>query len=444
MTTRTTTTTNNTKAGRGGGPVGGGSLGKLRDSRPVQGVNETSDQDNGKARRAQRYARQELAKELLPGERINACLLTLAFPRGAEGKSVKVMLNQKTHKAYYHGLMRCSSVWACPLCAPKITQARLEELQRGLANWNGSVFMSTFTMQHNRETETGDAVNIIEEAVRRVKSGGWYKRFEERYQIAGNTKGFEPTFSRVNGPHPHFHIMFWSKLPAGEVQVKQIELELYERFSYILAKFYGRYTSKEHGVRVERAFDAQSEGDQAAKVYIAKWGILEELAKGPVKKARDEHGITHYSPFELLDLWGEAKAVIAAGLNGKGYQWDKIVSLGLWASKMYKEYYFAVKGRRQLRWSPGLKAALGLVESEKSDEELAGDQVGENDQVQAVIDPTAWYGRIVALRLRSKVLDLAELGSDLLEEQFKGLGLWQTITGVWTWRVKEYPPGKSV
>ena len=87
----------------------------------------------------------------------------------------------------------------------------------------------------------------------------------------------------------------------------------------------------------EAAFDAQ--GAAAAGDYVAKWGAAEEITLTGAKRGRGGRG--GRSPRELLRL-------VAGG--------DEDARL-LWL-----EYYAATSGRRrrQLVWSPGLKARCGV------------------------------------------------------------------------------------
>lgn len=409
--------------------AGGDPLGILRNLRPGSLEGEITPQQRDQARRAQRFALQEVARELLPKERVRICYRYATNIPG-ETPRVDVLLNLENGKAHYHGLMTCGSIWTCPVCAPKITQRRLEELKAAVARWPGSVFLSTFTLQHGLEDSLEAVAGDIKKAFRRIKSGRRWKAFAAKYMLEGSIAGFEMTVSRLNGWHPHLHVLFFSRMASSALIPELVEQELYEMFSAALAKL-GRYASSDHGVRVEKAIDAQSDGDQALKQYVSKWGIEEELAKSPVKKARNENGVKHYSPFELLTVYAEGKFVEESGLSGG--EWDRLTCEGRWAAAKFREYAKAMKGKKQLVWSKGFKAALGLTEEEKTDEELAVESIEPADIPFVSMDPQAYRLRIAARRLRSYLLSLVETGdrqqvSDFLES----LGLRLALGGIWS------------
>ncbi|MDF9645043.1 hypothetical protein, partial [Bacillus cereus] len=74
--------------------------------------------------RAERYACQSVARKALPNERVSMCL------RRVNGSFVQVLKHKKTQKAFYDGLLVCSSVWNCPVCAAKISERRRKELKQ--------------------------------------------------------------------------------------------------------------------------------------------------------------------------------------------------------------------------------------------------------------------------------------------------------------------------
>lgn len=396
---------------------------------PPPAGDELTPKQKDQARRAERFAKQEAARELLPTSRLKICYrYATAIP--GETPRVDVLLNLESGKAHYHGLMTCGSVWTCPVCAPKITQRRLEELKTGVGRWPGSVFMATFTLQHELDDKLTALVEDVRKAYRAIKSGAKWKRFVAKYQIGGSIAGLECTVSRLNGWHPHLHVLFFSRMAPGAVIPELIEEELYRWFQAALQKS-GRYASKDHGVRVERAVDAQSEGDQALKKYVSKWGLEEELAKSPVKKARSENGIRHYSPFELLDVYEEGKFTQEAGLAGGN--WDQLVSDGRWAAAKFQEYGQAMKGKQQLVWSKGFRAALGLNEEEKTDEELAQEEIEPADIPFVSLDPAAYRLKIAARRLRSYLLNLVETGNtERVSEFLQSLGMRLALGGIWS------------
>lgn len=356
--------------------------------------------------RVKRFALQSLARELLPGERIGVCLRHFRKD-GEQAPHARVIYSPRVKKAHYGGLMVCGSVWSCPVCASKITERRRVELAGAIESWPGSIFMATFTLQHSRDDSLPELRDYLRKAYRRLKSGKAWAKFENRYGLIGSVAGFEVTVSLANGWHPHLHVMFFSSLPAGQVDYQAAEAWLKGRFKAILERE-GRYVSAIYGVRLEKPVEAATGGDLALKRYVSKWGLDSELAKSPVKAARDEGGIPHYSPFQLLELY-------AAGNK--------------WAGGLFRDYALAMKGSKQLVWSRGLRAALGIVTDEKTDEELAEELQDIGDVILARLFWPEWRV-ILANDARAELLEVADSGDKARVETFlRGLGIRGRVNG---------------
>ena len=89
-------------------------------------------------------------------------------------------------------------------------------------------------------------------------------------------------------------------------------------------------------------------GDDASN-YVAKWGLEHEMTKGHVKKGKKESR----TPFDILRSYDESGDEKEANL--------------------FRLYYFAFKGQRQLNWSKGLKKLSSKGQEEKTDQEIVDD-----------------------------------------------------------------------
>ena len=290
-------------------------------------------------------------------------------------------------KAFFKGLMVCGSVWICPVCAAKITERRRQELIQGVRAWPGSIFMATFTLQHDLEDHLDKLRDHLNFAYRKLKSGRWYANFEKENSIIGSISGLEITVSKGAGWHPHKHVIFFSKdkgLDRGK-----LEKELSNKFIEIM-KSLGVYVSAIYGVKVEAPRNANAFGDEGIKKYIAKWGLEEEITKSPVKAGKIENGILHYSPFQLLDLVG-------VGDN--------------WAAGKFQEYARIMKGTKQLVWSKGLREELRLAIEEKSDEQLAEEPVETGDVLLHRMSWQEWH-TVLGNDARAELLEVADKGDE--------------------------------
>jgi hypothetical protein len=120
-------------------------------------------------------------------------------------------------KAHFHGVMRCGSVWECPVCQLAIKAKRAEEVRR-LVEWHGheGAYLLTLTIAHG----IGDDLRISREAVskayRLMIQGAPWKRISLRFGFVGAVRAMEVTHGR-NGWHPHIHaILLLRPLSADE------------------------------------------------------------------------------------------------------------------------------------------------------------------------------------------------------------------------------------
>lgn len=254
--------------------------------------------------------------------------------------TVKIYKGESNYS--FGGLQRCGSVWMCPSCASKITEARREELKvsdKWLSDGHGLSHL-VLTVPHSKHDDLEELLEGITDAFRRFTNRPSFKRFCKRNGIVGRVRAIEVTYwydSETNGWHPHIHILFWHEKPVSKGIMEAEWFDLLEQWQSA-CEAAGLKTPNEHGLTWE-------DGSKASK-YISKWGIREELTKGHLKKGKKEG---HLSPFALLELASQGDEE---------------------AGKLFLEYTKVYKGKRQLVWSKGLRTLLGL-DNEKTDQDLA-------------------------------------------------------------------------
>jgi hypothetical protein len=299
----------------------------------------STDREKHVLARFKRFALQSLARDLLPDERVHWCLRRLGFGK----HSVEVWIAELVHQAHLKNLIVCGSVWHCPVCAAKITERRRVEMTEAIDKNKGELtpILVTLTFQHDRSDKLGDLVTVVTMAWRMFKSGRSWKNIVEKYGLVASVTGMETTWGRGAGWHPHKHALFFSN--KSEIDVDELQSVLAERWKNVLARLH-HYAHSDYGVDVRI-------GDDKAGDYVSKWGLEFELAKSPVKKGRSgKDGVKGYSPFELLELYGDGEK---------------------WAGALFQEYAAVMKGRKQLVWSRGARKLLGMEDQEATDEELA-------------------------------------------------------------------------
>lgn len=308
-----------------------------------------------------KWALQAASRALLPRERVATCM------RSVLGTSVGVLWAEKFQSASYCNLMVCGSVWTCPVCAAKITERRKVELEQAVKACNennGSVYMQTFTFSHRKMDDLKESLAAFKQAREDSRKGRAGIKLREDHQILGTISCLEVTWSAVNGWHPHQHELVF----FGE---KDIDATAYERAmcsQWEKAIIKNGLRINKHGYKFDQTYGGVAD-------YIAKWGhepngpvwgVEAELTKGHLKKGK---GVARsYTPFGLLQ----------ESFNGNA-----------WASNLFVEYASAFKGRSQLRASQNLKAQLGLKDEEKSDIELAEEQI-ENQSILGFLSLDQW------------------------------------------------------
>ena len=187
-------------------------------------------------------------------------------------------------------------------------------------------------------------------------------------QRVGYMNALEMTHG-VNGWHVHRHLLM---LHRGGLDVEAHKRRWMECLG-------GRYSA----ACEVRAFDAKLVDAQHIAVYGSKIGA--EIAGATVKDSK--------TPLRLL--------VDAAATRSAAPQWIEAVK---------------VVGARKLsicRWSPGLRDFLGMG-AEKTDEEIAKDEVVKTDELLGVITWGQWR-QILSRRIEYKVIMEAQHGQEALD-----------------------------
>jgi len=334
--------------------------------------------------RIARYKLQRQSQKLMPEYRnLTACGRNVQYREVAPG--VDVYLNKDTGRAHFANVTTCKSVWACPVCAAKITEERRAELQQAVelhAKAGGKVLLMTLTFPHERDDTLKDQLKYLSVALSKFNATRAYRKLLDAVGFLGGVRALEVTHGE-NGWHPHIHVLLFVGKHEDAAEVITHARDLWAK-AVIKA---GLGQINEHG------FDVRG-GDYAAE-YIAKfgkepdeagWGITHELTKAPVKMGRKASSRT---PFQLL----------ADSLAGD----DR-------AGALFVEYAQAFKGKRQLYWSPGLRDKLGMA-VEKTDEEILAEAEAQQAEPDTELVGTLRFEdwRLVLSRnARGEVLTVAE------------------------------------
>ncbi len=323
--------------------------------------------------RCRRFALQAAGVELVPEQAIRGCL------RWPYEQAIRILTGEGA--ACYRGLQTCGSVWSCAVCASRITEERRQELATvvAVAGERGLVpYLATFTVRHERADDLGATLGGLLAARSRMRTGRVGVQLRERWGLAGSVRALEVTHGG-NGWHPHLHELLFLR---GECDPVELEADLLRRWSVAVASA-GLRDVNAHGCRVQFA-------DMAVGEYVAKygrertWGPEHELAKSGGKTGR----VGGRTPMDLLSAYG--------------FDHDEQ------AGSLWQHYARTFRGRRQLVWSRGLRAELGLTD-ERGDEEIAAD-VGAGCRFLAAVMSVRQWRCVVGNDARAELLQVAATG----------------------------------
>lgn len=374
---------------------GAGRAGRRQERRPAPagavgaggallGTTQTTDRQNRQARRwAAReacYGARTVMWDIpdLP-ERMRACGRDLVEPKlGGVGLRITEAPTDEGPEGRTVGLSNvatCGSV-ACPCCSSKIAGRRMEELEAVL-HWivkhGGTVVMVTLTMRHKLGDRLDEQLDAISDAWHNaVSGGGWFgdkRRTKKggvrqigdkaRYGVLGWAKVVEPTWGAEAGWHAHVHGLIFLDRQISMDTAEALGHSMWERWDAGL-----RNHSKFHSLENYGGVDVRI-GDTATEKLAGY--LCKEALYGHTKVGK----LGNRSPFQML-----------AGFIATGDLADM---------HLFVDYVLAIRGRKQITWSGGIRELAGLAKEEAKDEEIAAEDLGEKDWL---VVPTEHWNRL--------------------------------------------------
>ncbi|MBZ9560520.1 protein rep [Halomonas coralii] len=272
-------------------------------------------------------------------------------------------------------------MWACPVCASKIQERRRLEIEHAIqwAESEGLVpVMVTFTFPHQSWQRLRDLIRQQRQAFKLLRKGKAWDRLKAR---GGLIRSLEVTHGR-NGWHPHTHELWFcdpDNLPTYDRLVPLWESAC-RRAGLLTYRPDDPGTSMRWVAFMEHSVDVKL--DMTAGDYLAKqddsrsWGFSHEVAKATSKVGRAKGVHPHH--FLVRKAPGDRERFL--------------------------EYVDAMKGSRQLFWSPGLKDRCQL-------QDLDDNQVAEESREDADLLATLTHAQWSLVRgndARAELLDAAE------------------------------------
>lgn len=293
------------------------------------------------------------------------------------GSVTPAFLTSETHKIVHGGLAQCGSVWVCPECAAKIQARRADENLTAI-KWASEqgyhVSLITLTATHNASERLVDLIDRFTAAYRRYGRSSTMARVRKEVGFVGSIKAVETTHG-LNGWHWHAHVIYITESPLGVYADDLRGAWLRALSSEGIFSFDDERAASAALAHAFR-FDAIEKADDAAQArgvaeYLAKMASAWEALSGAEEPDRLE-GLAaetarlntklgramNRTPFQIL-----RDAIM---IDPDDEKQDAAYSADL---RLFVEYAVATKGRQQIVWSHGLKAAVGIAAL--SDEELA-------------------------------------------------------------------------
>ena len=314
-------------------------------------------------------------------KRVKGCGSTL-------GSVTPAMLTADSGVVVQGGLAQCASVWACPVCSAKIQSRRSVEIRQAIEWARGqglSVQLLTLTARHDRSDRLVDLMPRMAAAFADLKRGRAYRRVAKSAGVRGMIRAVEMTHGTAHGWHVHYHILVISAHGLDDAIVRASwvhQLGVHGFIDAEDARAVADATVHSMDLRTVGADDASvaavsdylckgdnqvwyidgekveldTTGDAARRRAID--GAAKELGLSNTKFGRQKNR----TPFQIL------RDIIVDDISD-----DAAFARDV---KLTIEYLLATKGKKQIFWSRGLKAEVGV--KDMSDEEIVDDEKEES------------------------------------------------------------------
>jgi hypothetical protein len=297
--------------------------------------------------------------------------------RGVRDETVEILrvrAEDGTYRAAAHGLVTCSSVWACPVCAVHIRVQRAAELAAAVAIHRaagGGLAFVTLTMRHGARDPLELLLRQLYGTWRKLqRRRDWTSRsgIRERIGLEGWVRAAEITYG-VNGWHPHLHLLLFLESPLTEDGRADLHGWIESNWIATLRRA-GGDALEGVAVTTQRVTDTSTSWEALAGYTTKGETLHHEIARGDRKGVRRR---SSWSAWELLEAAADGEA---------------------WALRAWWEYERDTSGRRAIEWSRGLRDRLGLglevADEDVTDEALAALAAAEDVETVAVLTEPDW------------------------------------------------------
>jgi len=301
-------------------------------------------------RKRQRWARRTAIIRQARGSR-SAAFGRTAGCGFALGGDVEVceMAGDHGPSRYVRGVATCGSVWSCPVCSAKIRTRRSLEVEH-LAKWHrasgGELVLLTLTLRHQYGRDLSTMVGGLSDAFRRLQRSAVWSLV--RPKLAGQVRSLEVTYGD-NGWHPHLHVLLLAD--AGQLGAVLGLCDLL--------------------------------GSVWADAVVAELGDEYRPSAAVGCDARKIDAATYVTKI--------AAEAVRSDLKGRSVGVWQLLDAGYWS--LVAEYATAMRGRRAVQWSRGLRASCGLGR-ELTDDELAAQLLDDGAATVVLVVPSTLWNKL--------------------------------------------------
>jgi len=255
------------------------------------------------------------------------------------------------------------------VCSPTIAARRGSEVDEAVAAWrragNACEFL-TYTVPHCVGHSLSSSLGLLHDGYRSWSSGRAAIERRREHRIAGTIKAVEVTYG-ANGWHPHVHAVVFVRGAAWSPGERLQVLASLQATMSAHTRAAGRRALGFHGIDIR---PVGAEGDGSLGQYLANvagagGSAGRELTAGMGKAAR-LGGATSWQLFSDA-VEGEAAPI-----------------------RLWREYEQATKGRSFVRWSAGLREAVGCAAPVLDEEAAVMAPAGDVLHVQTYTSRTWW------------------------------------------------------
>jgi hypothetical protein len=357
---------------------------------------------DAEARRALRFAERRKLNRVSQVRKLRTC------GRGVRDETVDVVVTTDeagNRRGAAQGLVTCSSVWACPVCAEHIRTARGLDIAEAFRRWTagvrlpgpflpgeepprlgGGLAFVTLTLRHDREDALADLLDGLMKSWGKLQATTGWRNRAKSLGLRGMVRSIEVTYGEANGWHPHLHLYLF--LEEELTPAKRDELLEFLTTAWLRESGKFGYEGL-RGIAVDvRRVDPSATALEVLAAYAAKPEQLHlEATRGHRKGDPDRD---RWAPMDLID----------AAADGE-----------VWALRRWHEFEKSTHGRRAIEWSRGLRALLGM-DRELDDQELTDDSCADDAEeleLVATLSGREWT-EVCAAGLDYEVLRAAVVG----------------------------------